>query len=223
MILSLSEPRTPKLDTPIILEKEVLPLKDKSNVFPQEDSQPNPMDVPTSSKIPNSKPIPPRHDVLGLLPKPSIPPLYGTVPPPSFYREKRPTSPLVHPKKPQPKHPSNKDENIPPPQSSQLPTKTRCNRSAQERRRKRHARAREVVSQTLQSPEIPSTSIAPFSPQPELELKSPKHKIHDDFDVVRVKEFVFINLDDDVNENVINDESVTSLDVDNECKYDDID
>ena len=135
MILSLSEPRTPKLDIPIILEKEVLPLKYKSNVFLQEDSQSTPMDVtmPMPNKLPKGRPIPPHHDGLGLLPKPNVSPLYGVVPPPSSYREKRPTSPLVQPKRPQPKHPSDKDENIPPPQSSQLPTKTRCNRSMQER------------------------------------------------------------------------------------------
>ncbi|GLJ39441.1 hypothetical protein SUGI_0805560 [Cryptomeria japonica] len=128
MILSLSEPRTPKLDIPIILEKEVLPLKDKTNVFPQEDSQPIPMDVTMSmtNKLSKGRPIPPRHDGLGLLPKLDIPPLYGAVPPPSSYREKRPSSsPIVQPKRPQPKHPSDKDENIPPPPSSQLPTKTR--------------------------------------------------------------------------------------------------
>lgn len=136
MILSLSEPRTPKLDTPIILEKEFLPLKDKTNVFPQEDSQPTPMDVtmPLPNKLPKGRPIPPHHDGLGLLPKPNIPPLYGAVPPPSSYKEKRPTSPLVQPKKPQPKHPSDKDENIPPLQSPQLPTKTRRNRSMHEHR-----------------------------------------------------------------------------------------
>ncbi|GLJ19066.1 hypothetical protein SUGI_0342280 [Cryptomeria japonica] len=128
MILSLSEPRTPKLDIPIILEKEVLPLKDKTNVFPQEDSQPIPMDVTMSmpNKPSKSRAIPPRHDGLGLLPKPKIPPLYGAVRPPSFYREKRPSSsPIIQPKRPQPKHPSDKDENIPPPLSSSLPTKTR--------------------------------------------------------------------------------------------------
>lgn len=135
MILSLSEPRTPKLDTPIILEKEVLPLKDKTNVFPQEDSQTTPMDLTMllPNKLPKCIPIPPHHDGLGLLPKPNIPPLYGAVPPPSSYREKRPASPLVQPKKPQPKQPSDKDENIPSPQSPQLPTKTRHNRSAPER------------------------------------------------------------------------------------------
>lgn len=144
MILSLSEPRTPKLDIPIVLEKEVLPLKDKTNVFPQEDSQPIPMDVtmPMSNKLSKSRPIPPRHDGLGLLPKPNIPPLYGAVPPPSSYGEKRPfSSPIIQPKKPQPKHPSDKDENIPPPQSSNLPTKTRRNHSAREHRRKHRLRA----------------------------------------------------------------------------------
>lgn len=137
MILSLSEPQTPKLDIPIILEKEVLPLKDKTNVFPQEDSQPIPMDVTMSmsNKLSKSRPIPPRHDGLGLLPKPNIPPLYGAVPPPSSYKEKRSSSsPIIQPKRAQPKHPSDKDENIPPPQSSQLPTKTRRNHSVRERR-----------------------------------------------------------------------------------------
>ena len=86
--------------------------------------------IPMPNKLPKGRPIPPRHDGLGLLLKLDIPPLYGVVPPPSSYREKRLASPIDQPKKPQPKHPSDKDENIPPPQSSQLPTKTRCNHSA---------------------------------------------------------------------------------------------
>ena len=89
-------------------------------------SQPTPMDVtmPMPNKLSKSRPIPPHHDGLGLLPKLDIPPLYGVVPAPSSYREKRLASPPVQPKRPQPKHSSDKDENIPPPQSSQLPIKT---------------------------------------------------------------------------------------------------
>lgn len=75
----------------------------------------------------------------------------------------------------------------------------------------------------MQSPKTPSASIIPFSPQPTIEPKYPKHKMHDGLDPVRVKDPIFINLDDDIDENVIHDENVTPVHSDSEYEYVDVD
>lgn len=77
---------------------------DKSMIYPKKNNNIHPM----------VRPILPPHDEPALLPTPNIPPLYGVVPPPFSYREKRPISHLVQPMRPQSNHPTTKDENIPP-------------------------------------------------------------------------------------------------------------
>lgn len=120
MILSLNQPRSPTIDIPILLSNEVLPLMDRTNLPPKEDLQPIPMDVTIPSPKKNNnipskvRHVPPPHDGPDLLPTPNISPLYGVVPPPSSYRERRPTSHLVQPKRPQPKPATIKEETIPP-------------------------------------------------------------------------------------------------------------
>lgn len=47
--------------------------------------------------------------------------------------------------------------------------------------------------------------------------------MHDDFDLVHVKEPIFINLDDDIDENVTHDESVTPCASYGEYEYVDVD
>lgn len=145
----------------------------------------------------------------------SFPHKIGAVPPPCSYREKRPTSPLVQPKRPQPKSPNTKDENIPPtniPPSSQPSAKTRWNCCVRERRRKRCARAREVVSQTIQSPKPPIVDIIPFSPKKDVEPKSPSHKLQkscDGFTSIHIRAPLSINLDEEIGENVFHDSNTT--------------
>lgn len=134
MILSLSQLRSPTIDIHILLEDEILPLMNKTNLPPKEDLQSILVDVTmpylkkNNNIPPKVRPIPPPHDGPSLLPTPNISPSYGTVPRPSSYREKRLAPPLVQPKRPQPKPSTIKEKkiptfaNVPPP--SQPSTKT---------------------------------------------------------------------------------------------------
>lgn len=126
-------------------DKIILPPKESNRILPRGESISSPMDESTfppkgikfpppqnQSILPKGRPIPPPYDRFGLLPRPPIPPLYGAVPPPSSYREKKLTSPIIQPKRSQPIHPSIKEETKLTLDELNPSTKTRQNHCARE-------------------------------------------------------------------------------------------
>lgn len=191
---------------------------------------PNP--IPLLHDRPIPPPIPPPHDGPILLPILSIPPLYVVVPPPTYYKGKRPTSPNFQPKKYSPMHPSLKEENksMPSdPKLSQPSCKTKRNHCLREHLCRRCAKARELSSQPISSLKNPNVNMIPLvqpspNPREEAQPKSPRRKMikkNNGSCSIPIKDPIFI-LDEEMDENDVhannvddNDEEYEYVDVDN--------
>lgn len=216
-------------------EKSILSPNKIDILLPKEKSIPSPMDEstlpPKGRKTLPSKAryVPPPHDRPSLLPTPLIPPLYDVVPPPSSYRDKRPTSPIVQPKRPQPIHHSLKKETKPipnEPNSSQPSAKTRRNHCAREHQWRHRARDREVASQTISSPKTPTAEMISFSPKQDVQPNSTRRKMfktNNGSSSIPIKAPILINLGEEIGENVVNDENVDPNISDDEYEYVDVD